>query len=250
VSARARASRRREFTPEQRKIGLALLATAIATFLLGYAVTAISFRGGAAPADVVLVPDVRQRPIDEARRLMGDVDLGLLVGDSLPNPNVPQGSVIAQTPLPGYEVAPGTEVRVIVSTGSPRPTVPTVDAMPVPLATRALQAAGFDVEIAEGEGRLGRVLGTDPPAGTPLPLPATVRLIVGAGEAVLTVPDVVGLPEQAAIDAIEGAGFQVGQVVTGDSEEVPVGAVAGQSPDAGSQVPRGTAVDLRVNVPE
>jgi eukaryotic-like serine/threonine-protein kinase len=251
----ARASRRdrtrtgARLTPENRRIIGLVLVTGLVAFVIGFGLTALIFRSGAAPAEVVMVPDIRERTVAQARTILENVDLSLTVGDSLPNPNVPAGAILAQTPLPGHEVAPGATVRVILSSGSPRPVVPDVDAMPVTLATRALQAAGFEVVIDEGEGPLGAVLRTDPAPGTPLPLPATVRLIVGRGATLVAVPDVVGLPEEEAMQAILDAGLEVGEVSYGEGDTGEPGDVFEQTPSPGGQMPVGTRVDLRVNLP-
>jgi eukaryotic-like serine/threonine-protein kinase len=249
LNARARRkSESRSLTPEsQRIIGL-ILATGLIAFLIGFGVTALIFRSGLPPAEVVMVPDVRERTLEQARAILENADLSITIGDSLPNPNVPAGAVLAQTPLPGHEVAPGASVRVILSSGTLRPRVPDVDAMPVALATRALQAAGFDVVVDEGEGPAGAVIRTDPAPGTPLPLPATVRLVVGRGATLLPVPNVVGLPLDDAVQAILDAGLQVGEISYGEGEIGEGGDVYEQTPAPDHLMPEGTRVDLRVNL--
>ena len=76
------------------------------------------------------------------------VFLAFGVGDSLPNPTIPRGAVVAQTPLPGQEVAPETEIRVILSQGPERREVPRVDAYLPPQAERLLRVPADAVRRA------------------------------------------------------------------------------------------------------
>jgi len=64
----------------------------------------------------------------------------------------------------------------------------------------------------------------------------------------LPVPNVVGLPQQQAIDTLTGASLAVGMGTMEHSETVPVGSVISQQPAAGTPVPPGSAVDLVVSL--
>lgn len=248
AAARVRRGGRGILTPEVGKIALLVVVIGGFAFLIGFGLTALSFVRGSAPVDVVTVPDVRDLRVPDARRILGRSDLDLAVGDSFPNPMVPAGAILAQSPLPGQEVGPRTEIRVIVSTGQPRPIVPDVDAMPVALATRVLQTAGFQVlvEEAPGEGTLGMVFGTVPEAGTAVPLPATVRIWVGGARPPFEMPSVIGMLEDAARATLEAGGLRVGEIDYETSALGEVGGVVGQDPPPGDSVHVGSAVRLRV----
>src|SRR5687768_14030039 len=82
--------------PEKKRLIAIGAGIAGAAFLIGYGLTALSFLRAGAPIDVVTVPDVRERPVDEATRILGRSDLSLEVGDSFPNPTMPAGAVLAQ----------------------------------------------------------------------------------------------------------------------------------------------------------
>jgi serine/threonine-protein kinase len=213
--------------------------------------TAITFVQGGAPIDVVTVPDVRQMLVDDAERTLSRSDLAIEVGDSFPNPTAPEGSVLAQAPLPGQEVSPGTLVRVILSQGQSRPTVPNVAAMPVASATQTLQASGFNVVVEEapGEGSVGQVVGTVPGSGTSVALPATVRLRVGAPALPIPMPTLIGMLEDDAREAAESAGLTVSEVVYVESEFGEPGGVVGQEPPPGESIRPGSDVQLRVTRP-
>ncbi len=78
---------------------------------------------------------------------------------------------------------------------------------------------------------------------------ATVRLTVEPVEdpVLVAVPDLIGQLEQAATDAISGAGLVVGTLAA-ENSGLPVGQVVRQQPPAGQSVPLGTAVDLVVSL--
>jgi beta-lactam-binding protein with PASTA domain len=235
-------------TPGERRTIKRFLGVAAGAFILGYAFTALSFRTGGAPTGVVLVPDVRDRPVAEARRAMEAEDLTVVVGDSFPNAMVPAGAVLTQSPLPGREVSPGTEVRLILSTGPVSPTVPQVGSMTVSAATMALQNAGFSVvvEQAAAEGQPGRIISTQPAAGTRVPLPATVRIQVAGPRPRVAVPTLIGMLEEDAREMVSGLGLELGEVVYEESEFGEPGSVTSQEPAPGDSVNVGTPVRIRV----
>lgn len=218
------------------------------TFLVGYGITALAFTSGAAPADVVMVPDVRELQFEQANRVMSRAGLTLELGDSFPNREIPAGAILAQSPLPGQEVGPGTQVRVLTSTGRPGPTVPDIEAMPLSLATRALQTAGFDVHIEDqlAEGPAGRVVETDPVAGTRVQLPATVRVRIGGAASTIEMPMLIGLLEQPAREAVAALGLELAEVIHQENIYGQPGGVFAQEPAPGDSIAAGGAVRLYV----
>ena len=128
--------------------------------------------------------------------------------------------------------------------------VPRVVEMSEADARQALTEAGFKPRI-ESEWpspaiRRGAVIWQDPAPEMVLPPNTTVELVLSAGPAPVTVPDVVGLAEPFAEKIIEAAGIKVGTVdtVRGGLE---AGVVIATRPPSGHGRPRGSAVDLVVS---
>ncbi len=94
----------------------------------------------------------------------------------------------------------------------------------------------------------GSVISQDPPAGTSVATGTAVNLVVSLGSALVVVPDVVGLDQLAAEDAIPAASLTIGLVTTAFSDTVPAGLVIFQDPPAGAAVLPATAVDLVVSL--
>ena len=65
-----------------------------------------------------------------------------------------------------------------------------------------------------------------------------------------TVPDVVGMERADAIDAIEEAGFEVGDIEEENSDSIESGIVISQDPEADEELAEGSEIDLVVSVGE
>lgn len=102
--------------------------------------------------------------------------------------------------------------------------------------------------------RPGEVIGQRPGPGESLPEGGTLSVTVSLGPTLVAVPDVVGVPEADARNALGSAALEVGSVTRAHDETVPAGAVVaiaaarGQdAPDAAGRVPKGTRFDLVVS---
>lgn len=144
----------------------------------------------------------------------------------------------------------GTPVRLYVSTGVVQ--VPDVYNMDYREATAILRVSGYYVEIVdELSDTVARnyVLNMSPSAGTPLEKGSVVYLTVSAGSEVeyVSVPNLVGLSEVAAIEKIESS-----ELSYGGSEylhsDLPTGTVIGQSEENYNLVPAHSNIILRVSL--
>jgi len=164
----------------------ALTATAVAvvTFFIGYFVAVrLLFPPLPVPEDGIVVPSVLGVGFDDAQAELRA--LGLVLGDTLgvPHSSVAPGIIVAQDPLPGQQLRAGGRIRVGVSTGLPRMTVPDVVGFRAERATNLLRRLGFEVDqrAEPSDHAEGTVLGTSPSAGTSRTLPSRVLLRVSDG---------------------------------------------------------------------
>lgn len=245
----------RLFAVEGRKrIFLRVTALALAAFAVGYVLTTLVFFPGFGRQAIVTVPDLRGKTFAEARGLAGDAGVEVERGDSLFHPSVPAGSVLAQSPLPGQEVTRGSVVRVTLSAGQERRPVPEVEDLPAVQAEALLVRMGFPVQVRRvlSDRAEGRVLSVNPKAGTVLPVGSTVELTLSSGPPAVVVPtvavpDLSGMPEPAAREALRAAGLRLGEVRYEQGLSVPLGGVASQSPAAGDSLRAGSAVSVVVS---
>ena len=128
--------------------------------------------------------------------------------------------------------------------------VPRAVELPEAEAKRALTDAGFrpriETEWPNSQIPRGAVVWQDPPPDMVLAPNTVVQLVLSAGPAAVTVPDVVGLAEPFAEKIIEAAGIAVGAVdtVRGGLE---AGVVLATRPPPGHGRPAGAPVDLVVS---
>ncbi|HJQ20856.1 MAG TPA: PASTA domain-containing protein [Gemmatimonadaceae bacterium] len=125
--------------------------------------------------------------------------------------------------------------------------VPNVIGLTVTDAETQLKAKGFTAE--RGETRFhnaapkGTVLDQQPAPGSRENPNTRVTLVVSGGQRYATVPGVIGMSRELALNALEQAGFDAGEVTERPSNE-PLGAVIDSRPRPGTQAPVPGAVSL------
>jgi beta-lactam-binding protein with PASTA domain len=162
---------------------------------------------------------------------------------------VPANIVIRTTPKAGQRVEPNSVVTLVVSAGPAPIIVPDVNGLDQVDATQRLADAGFRVAKTLADSATvpaGRVIRTQPAAGTEAAKDSTVTLVVSSGPKQVTVPDVVGQDQSSATSAIEGAELEV-TVVTVTSPG-SVGKVISQTPTGGTKANAGSTVTITVGI--
>jgi beta-lactam-binding protein with PASTA domain len=182
------------------------------------------------------------------------------------------GTVVAQNPVAGEQIAKGSAVRINVSRGSTATTttrttttttgtattrsvatVPDVVGQREAQAVRRLESLGFRPDtypVASAEPR-GTVVSQSPRAGASARTGSTVRVNVSLGtqtRPLATIPDVVSLDEQSARTQLRDAGFAVRTIVQDTTDPAQDGIVLEQQPGAGTQARVGSQVTITVGV--
>ena len=128
-------------------------------------------------------------------------------------------------------------VGAVISLGPERHKVPDVRGKTLDDAQQALDEAkleyGDAVERFDEKVAKGRVISTDPAAGTPLRRNTAVDVIVSKGPRPIKIPDFTGKRADRAETALEKRGFKVDTTEV-NSDTVPEGRVVSQSPDSGT----------------
>jgi serine/threonine-protein kinase len=164
------------------------------------------------------------------------------------------GTVLSTDPAAGGPVNKlpqgGRPTVNVVVARAPLVPVPDVTALDPDAALAALTQAGFAPTRSDQPSDtvpVGKVIGTDPPIGTPLAKGAAVTLQVSSGPSLVTVPSTVGMPQaqaEALLNQTLGLGVQVSFVNAGPPNK---GLVVSQNP-AGGQVPKGSTVAIQVGL--
>ena len=128
--------------------------------------------------------------------------------------------------------------------------VPNVVGLTYAEATRQLEQVGLKAE--RGEQRFhnaapkGTILEQKPPADSREAPGIKVSLVVSSGQRYGTIPGVIGMSRELALNALETAGFEAGEVSERPSNE-PRGAVIDSKPRPGTQAPMPTTVSLVIS---
>lgn len=224
-------------------IGLAVLILAIiaaGAFLLP--------RMFSSAPDQVQIPNVVGKTQDQARTLIGNANLVVDISGYQPDADAPAGTVLKQSPSGGVGAYadPGSTVSLVLSSGKPDVTIPQVVGMSFKDAKALLE--GDDLQVkrndVESDQPKGQVLSTNPTTGTTVASGTVVALDVAKGPK--AVPNVVGMTQDQAEQAIRAAGFKPVTAEDGTSTE-PAGTVTKQSPPDGTREGQGSQVVIFVS---
>jgi serine/threonine-protein kinase len=152
----------------------------------------------------------------------------------------PPGNVLRTNPVPDQRVAKDFRVAVVTVARVPVRTVPDVSNLDVFAAGAALNQQ--DLVLAASPKLIpsetipeNKLIGTDPPAGTVVPKGTEITLIISTGLDMINLPNVVGLEQADAQNAILGVGCSV-TVATDDAPPPRRGTVLSQSPAGGTRM--------------
>ena len=234
----------RDVMRPQRRRGLlwlfVVLASAIALAVAGWWLGSGRF---------VTVPAVQGMSVGQATEAVNEVGLSATTREAFSN-DVPASGLVGTDPEAGARLPRGDTVVVLVSAG--RPVVPevgadrAVESVAELLRENSLEPARGGTDYSDSV-PVGQVLTLEPRPGTTVDVGARVSMITSDGPAPVAVPDVVGLEEDQARAALEGAGLTVSGVQRVYDDDVDGGLAVGTDPDPGTEIPRGDDVVLRIS---
>lgn len=167
-----------------------------------------------------------------------------------PSDKFEEGYIISQSPEDGIRIKKGSEVKVVVSSGKGKISIPDVSGEDYNKAKSELEGMGLTVKRTEsyhdtvGE---GKVISSNPKEGTEVEANSvvTLRVSLGPENTKIKVPGVVGESESAAQKKLSDAGLVV-TIKTVDSDQ-PEGTVVAQSIDKDTEVEKNTSIEISVS---
>ncbi|GGX93772.1 Stk1 family PASTA domain-containing Ser/Thr kinase [Streptomyces minutiscleroticus] len=203
---------------------------------------------GGAGDDTLKAPNLVDQTLEEARLRAENVDLKVSVKKE-PCEDTPKGSVCSQSPEADSEVQKGDTIDLVVSTGAPKVTVPSVIGLDADEAKSKLEGDDYqfkvETETRESTEEENTVLDQDPIKGEEVEKGSTITLTVAKAKSQSTVPDVAGKSCDEARALMEANGL-VGNCTDVESDSVEAGKVITTSPEAGSKVDKNTPVSIQV----
>lgn len=212
----------------------------------------------------------------EAEKSVSGRGLEMTIERQYYSPQVSEGRIMSQLPLPGTKVRRGWQVRVAQSLGPTRVTVPDVAGQSEHAAELNIRRRGLDVasmaEIATPEIPADQVLAQNPTANATQLIAPKISLLVtsAAPPQAFVMPSFVGQPLGSVSRTLQDAGFRLGNVNVATIAESPVdqtntapqpgvptapappaqatpaSIILSQVPAAGQKVAAGTAVSFEV----
>jgi eukaryotic-like serine/threonine-protein kinase len=223
---------------------------AVAAALLGFGAFFLVLPAFERPPEVT-VPQVVGLGLAEALDHLSATRLDLEVTGLEHSDDVPENLVLRQRPEAGRVVKAKRSVRVTLSRGPERHTVPQLAGLLLEDARILLEEAGMRAEVTAriAAGREGEVVAQGIEPGTWLRAGGAVPLAVSSGSPppIYRMPELEGLPVERALAKLETATLRVGEisrVPTENPDEQET--VLAQAPLPGYPVPRGAEVALTV----
>ena len=93
-----------------------------------------------------------------------------------------------------------------------------------------------------------RIISQDPVPGVKRKVHSVVRVVVSLGPEMVTVPDLFNKTEREARFELEGLNIALGEKTDGYHEEVQIGRIIQQTPEAGMYVSKGSRIDVVISV--
>ncbi|MEO7262132.1 MAG: Stk1 family PASTA domain-containing Ser/Thr kinase [Jatrophihabitantaceae bacterium] len=161
------------------------------------------------------------------------------------------GTVLGTHPDAGSHLLGGRSVRLVISEGAERFTVPQVAGRDYAAARQAFAEIPVRLvrrDAADDTGKIapGQVIRTDPRPTSKVKRDSTVTVYVSTGPPIVTVPDVRAKTQDEASATLTKAGFKL-HLEPDYSDTVPAGSVIGQDPSAASSVAKFSTVNLVIS---
>ena len=186
----------------------------------------------ASPA--VAVPDILDLPEAEAMQALADAGLSAGLRTTAPDPTIVAGNIVSSTPVAATEVAPGSAVAYVVSSGPALVAVPDILDLPEAEAMQALADAGLSAGLRTTAPDptivAGNIVSSTPVAATEVAPGSAVAYVVSSGPALVAVPDILDLPEAEAMQALADAGLSAGLRTTAPDPTIVAGNIVSSTP--------------------
>jgi len=252
-----------------------MLALVLVIVAMVSALTAMRF---AIHGQEVAVPPLVGLAPAEAERAAAGVGLQMAIERQYYSPQIPEGRIMSQLPLPGTKVRRGWQVRVAQSLGPTRVAIPDVTGESEHAAELNIRRRGLDVAaLAEMQAPgipADQVIAQSPPANATQVLAPKISLLVtvAAEPQTFVMPSFVGQTLGSANRVLQDEGFKLGNVSvaapvvpadaanpgtsevaeaqatppTTPAQPSPASIIVSQSPAAGQKMVAGTTVSFEV----
>lgn len=211
------------------------------------------------------VPSFVKLSVPQAQRIAQNSGLSLSLEGQFYSADVPDGRIVSQQPPPGTRVRRGWPVRLALSLGPQRVTIPDVEGESPRAAELNVRQRGLEIDtVAQAhvpDAPMEEVIAQSPPPAAVGVQSPKISILVSEppDPPAFVMPNFVGLTLAEASSAIEQAGFKLAHVKTADlsppptpSSKPPAASIATattvvrQTPGAGQRIVADTPIVLEV----
>ncbi|HVP37470.1 MAG TPA: PASTA domain-containing protein [Terriglobales bacterium] len=202
-----------------------------------------------------VVPNITGLTQDEAEAILKDKGLNLRVIGEEYDLKKPVGTIISQVPDSSSRVKRGRMIKVVLSKGGEKATVPNLRGMSyrqaeVTLDNRGLKI-GNPVYVSVDSLPRDEIIASFPSAGTVVPLGMEIRVLINQEQAdtleIVKVPKFKGENIKEVNSEMEKIGLKLGKVEYKVKNKLLPGTVLKQIPKEGAEVRKGSIVELEVS---
>ncbi|MFI8349169.1 Stk1 family PASTA domain-containing Ser/Thr kinase [Streptomyces sp. NPDC085596] len=244
-----RPDRRRQQKKSNNNTSTILLAVAGVLVLVGAILIGMVMFSGKTEKPFA-APSFVGNSVEEARKMADATDLKLGEITRKPCENQPKNKICSQDPAAGTDVKKKDTVNLVVSTGAPKVTIPSVIGLTFDEAREKLEGDDYQLTVKK-ETRVSsdtpdNVLDQDPTGGKQVQKGSTITLIVAKAEEKVTIPNVAGKSCDEAKADLQNAGLVPTCTDQPVADPAQKDKVQGTNPEIGRQVKKGTPVSINV----
>ena len=202
------------------------------------------------PGSRVVVPSTVGGTYEEAMSSFTPLGLSAVVVENRYDEEIPKGKIIQSIPEGGGKVDAGGSVKLIISKGPERYTVPSVSGLTPEAAQTAITkyplVIGNITEVFNSDIPKGFVISSTPASGSSVKPNSKVDLMVSKGIEQVALASYLGKSGEQALNELTAAGFNV-EAGYAFSETVPELAVISQNPNGGGTANKGGKVSILIS---
>jgi len=198
---------------------------------------------------LILVPELRDRHLDDAVRSLREVGLEIKVTEERSSTK-PNGTVLEQEPEANKKIPKGSTVKVVLSKGPNEVVVPKIINQSLSTAAKILEENKLKIFVSrriENYRPKDTVLEQEPEPGERIAEGSSVKVVVSTGPSTVVVPNVLGQHLDNARKILKEAGLNstIGRQLESDK---PKNTVLSQDPKARTSVSENTTIVLDLSL--
>ena len=222
-------------------------------FLIVFFASAILVSQKIVESDLVTIPDLTGKKLDEARKDVLKKGLSVAQKDVQFSDDRERGQIIFQDPPAGSKTQTNAVVRVVISGGSRKVTVPPLEGKSLEVVVQMLKEAGLVrgklTQVHTTKYAAGRVMSQDPRASTEADRNTPISLLVSQGEKEneYVMPDLIAKKAARVLDRLKELEFKVADIHYSYYPGLEPGIIIKQFPPSGYRVQKRNQITLEVS---